>query len=774
MPRKRQRSRPVFYALIYSILGITLLLLLLPQMVSLGLRYGLSQSGAGTAEIGNVDINLFNGTVAFDELRLYRSAAQLLHLRHGEMEIEWRDLFKKRLHIRRLRLQGLSLTISQSPQGPLRIAGFPLPTNEKPTAPQQPSDWGFGIDRVELQDNSIQLIRTGMTLNLGIEKFELGTLKSWDAEKPSTINAVLSLNETRLNIGASTSPLAQKPSADIDLKLSPLNLALAQPILPGTLGQLQGQLSADLTLRIKSDKGSFSVEPKGRLLLTGLNLKRGQQQLFSKNLTWQGKGRFTLGPGGVTTALTSHLNINQLSLQLPGNKLAFTAKSLSWQGNSAMAIRSGLNVNAAGEVSVQDSAVARTGSEKPHTTLASLALQELKLNNTKALEIGRVQLSGLRTHLRWTASGLEPVIFHRSASGPTQETPDTGEATPFHLRIANLNLGGSNRIDFEDTTVNPPFRQSLSPQKITLGSLDTTTPSQPTPLNLQARLGEHSRLVVEGQVTPLAQPLALTLKANLKDYEMPPLTPYLVKVLGYKINSGQLDSKVTLNLNGDKLKGEAEIEARQLDMEPEDPERIAQFEQQSNMPINTALGLLRDKQNNIQLSIPFSGNLSDPKFDLSDAINTALAKTMKSAAVSYLKYLLQPYGSVITLVELAGKAGGGIRLEPIAFPAGSDEPGPDITAYIERLATLFKQRENLQLRLCGVATNADLAVISEGKLKAIPPGPNDQLEQLARSRAEAIKGILINDYGIQASKLFICNPELERKADAIPRVMLQL
>ena len=44
------------------------------------------------------------------------------------------------------------------------------------------------------------------------------------------------------------------------------------------------------------------------------------------------------------------------------------------------------------------------------------------------------------------------------------------------------------------------------------------------------------------------------------------------------------------------------------------------------MSPDSALKLLRDKQNDVRLSIPISGNISDPQFSVADAVNNEMCK----------------------------------------------------------------------------------------------------------------------------------------------------
>lgn len=915
MSRKHKHSRPLFHITVYGIIGITLLLLLLPPLIGQALRFTLPRYGMGAIEVGNIDLNLFSGRVAFDELRLYRSAAQVLHLEHGELDFEWRALLQKRLQIRHLSLQGLSLTLSQSPRAPLRIAGFALPTGSdspEPAADATSSDWGFAIDALHLEHNRIHLIRPGLAQTLVIERFDFGPLKSWEADTPSPLKALLHLNETQLQLEASATPLAAEPAGTLRLQLSPLELGTAQPLLPPAAGRVSGQLSAELELSLNQRREQLSLRQSGNLTLQGLRLLHPLQQLTGQNLRWQGTSELlldaesthllldgTLGgdqltikltgngteaegrdilwqgkgtlqldgqgvrntlngtlstnglalrlpgtdtdtevatgklswqgssalqlnetatrvtlegsldgetlalkqPGNGNTATTGHLNWqgsteltlepqgsrsvtegslrgDRLALQLPGSALDFSGERLSWQGSAAISAAETPEIRFQGEAELQQATLGTLDEETPHTTLARLLVPQIRIDGLQDIELGTLQLQSLQTRLRLTTEGMEPLHHHlpdaQSEAGTGIATATSEPAEPPRLRLAGLSLDGDTLIHFEDTTVSPRFAETLAVNTLTLGALDNHQPARTTPLALQARLGAHSQLSATGQVTPFATPLGAGLEVTLQDYEMPPLSPYLVRLLGYRINSGQLDNTLTLTLADNSLQGETQIKARQLQMQAEDPDRIAAFEQKSTLPLNTALGLLRDKQGNIDLTIPFSGALDDPQFDLSDAINTALAKAMRSASVSYLKYLLQPYGSVITLVQLAGKAGGGVQLDPVLFTAGSAEPGADAADYLKRLAKLFAERKNLQLRLCGIATTADLIALSKGQQQTIPPGPHEQLEELARARAAALKQQLVEQYQLAPGQLFICNPTLDREAGAEPRVQLQL
>jgi len=740
MPTLRLSSRSAINYLAYALIGVALLLTLLPQVISHGLVYGLGRIGAGAVNVGNVDINLFSGRLALDEVAIYQSGARVLYLGHAEVEVDWHTLWQHRLQLRKLLLQNLSVTVQQSTGGDLSIAGLNLPPDSadsgEPTHKASTPAWGVGLLDLSLQNVTLDYIRPGLSRSLTVKHLTAGPLQSWVADKPTPLKAQLALSDATLDIDASVSPFAAERTTTSTLKLKAFQLNTLAPLLPADINELKGTLSSELKIDFKQSGDKLQLAQSGTL------------------------------------------NVTKLRLSVPNNHLSVSTQKLNWQGSAGLAMKGNHStVSADGNLGMATIAIGQTGETAPHTTLAEFKLSDIKLKTLKDIRVGEASASGLHTSLELTPSGFYPLQYHQAKStGGETRRPATTEAAsePLHLRIDRTVIDGDNRIRFEDRTTSPAFQQQLTVNRITLGELDNSQPALTSPFTLEAKLGEHSTLTAEGSVAAFSKPLKLKVSSKLNGYEMPPLSPYLVRQLGYKINNGQLDSQLQLSIADNTMDGEVKLTARQLDMEAESPERIKEFEQRSNMPIGTALGLLRDDDNNIKLTIPLSGNLNDPQFDFSDAINTALANTLRSGAVSYLKYLLQPYSSVITLVQLAGKAGGGVQLEPISFEPASLKPDPKMEEYVGKLAALFNKRDNLQLRLCGIATQSDLVALSKGERKTIPPEGEPELEKLARSRAENIKTILVEQYGIDPARLFICHPELENDEKAAPRVRVQL
>jgi hypothetical protein len=217
------------------------------------------------------------------------------------------------------------------------------------------------------------------------------------------------------------------------------------------------------------------------------------------------------------------------------------------------------------------------------------------------------------------------------------------------------------------------------------------------------------------------------------------------------------------------------------------------------IPLQSALEVLRDNDNDVRLKIPISGDVSDPKFSISDAINQALIKGLTMGTLSYMKYMLGPYGMAIGIVELGAKIGQkvltGIRLKPVDFQPGASGLDPAAMEYLDKVAAILKEKKDLRLRLCGWATESDRTGPREGAPKAAAPSGSEPLETksapgsqsdaqkesrfplseeamltLAEQRAAQIEDILVRQHGIKDKRIFICTPEIDENPEAKPRV----
>ena len=223
-----------------------------------------------------------------------------------------------------------------------------------------------------------------------------------------------------------------------------------------------------------------------------------------------------------------------------------------------------------------------------------------------------------------------------------------------------------------------------------------------------------------------------------------------------------------MRIKDNVLDGKAELNINQLILVPADKGKMAKMTQQLSMPLDSALSLLRDDNDDIKLGIPVKGDVNSPDFNTSDIINTALGNAMQGTVKNVLKYALQPYGLIFMATEKVYGAATAIKLDSLIFSAGDDSLSADAINYLERIGELMQKRPNLRIRVCGVSTMQDRTTLqlTANTPTQAPQGAETELLTLANNRTATVKSLLISTYNINATRLFTCAPKVELSDDA--------
>ena len=152
-------------------------------------------------------------------------------------------------------------------------------------------------------------------------------------------------------------------------------------------------------------------------------------------------------------------------------------------------------------------------------------------------------------------------------------------------------------------------------------------------------------------------------------------------------------------------------------------------------------------------------------------------KTLQTSALSYLKFALGPYGIGLAVAEQVITGNARIRLNPIAFEPGSDQLDAAAIDYIQRVSTIMREYPEIQVSVCGVATESDRALVtgrSDAQSTAKSDEANTALLTLADQRSAQVQNQLNNAHGITAKRIIDCKPVVDKNADAKPRVDLDI
>ncbi len=200
-----------------------------------------------------------------------------------------------------------------------------------------------------------------------------------------------------------------------------------------------------------------------------------------------------------------------------------------------------------------------------------------------------------------------------------------------------------------------------------------------------------------------------TLEVDVEQLNLVDFNPYLVDAMGYRLKKGMLGVDSTISITDGQLGGNVLIKLQNSKFEPADEETIDRLSKQISMPVETALSVLKDDNNNIRIDVPLSGDISQPDVGINDVISQVSRKALRTATLYYLKQSLVPYGQLISLASFAGDQLFAIRLNDLNYEPQQLELNEEHIAYLDTVAEMMSNKPELELQACPVASEQEVA-----------------------------------------------------------------
>lgn len=274
--------------------------------------------------------------------------------------------------------------------------------------------------------------------------------------------------------------------------------------------------------------------------------------------------------------------------------------------------------------------------------------------------------------------GASPAAVAEPAATATVAPPSP--ALP-PIRIDRIVLEKGN-VAFADRFVRPNYDANLTEVAGTLEGL-SSDPTSVATLSLTAAIDHAAPVTITGQLNPLREDRYLDIVATMRGFELPTVSPYSGKYVGYGIAKGKLSADLTYQITDRKLTAENKILLDQLTFGDavDSPDAVS-------LPVHLAVALLKNSKGEIDLSIPVSGTLDDPQFSVAGLVWRAFFNLIVKAVTSPFALL----GSVF---------GGGEDLAYAEFAPGTHRLSAETTKKLESLAKALTERPALKIELTG-------------------------------------------------------------------------
>ena len=277
-------------------------------------------------------------------------------------------------------------------------------------------------------------------------------------------------------------------------------------------------------------------------------------------------------------------------------------------------------------------------------------------------------------------------IFKKDTTKDTQIKPEkkqgkqTGE-TP-KINVESVTLQGGN-ISFSDYLTRPNFTANMKQIAGSVTGLSSEEQSR-AKLHLQGLHGQSSPLDIVGTINPLSQKKFADIDISFKDIELTKFTPYSSKYLGYKIEKGKLILDLEYMIDGNKLTSENRVRFDNFTL----GERV-KSEHATSLPVGLAISLLKNRDGQIDLDLPVTGELNDPEFKIGSII-------FKMVANLIFKVVTSPFSIIGSMF------GGGEELGYVEFEYGEIKIAQSNYEKIDKLAQILQEKASINLEIQGI------------------------------------------------------------------------
>ena len=405
---------------------------------------------------------------------------------------------------------------------------------------------------------------------------------------------------------------------------------------------------------------------------------------------------------------------------------------------------------------------------------------------------------------------------------PAAETParaapakDPNAPEKFPVTVDRVSVDNGD-LEFADLSLVPQFGTHMHTLGGVINGLSTDAAST-AQVELDGKVDEYGSARIRGSIQPFRATDFTDLTLAFRNLEMNRLTPYSGKFAGRKIDSGKLSVDLEYKIKNRQLTGENKfvINTLKLGERVESPDAV-------DLPLDLAIALLEDSNGVIDLDLPISGSLDDPQFSYGKIVWKAIVNVIGKIATAPFRALGKLLGISSEKLEAIAFDPGSATLAPPeqeklkaiadamskrpalalriapAFDAAADkaalqeaatrrdvlkemgltlkegeEPGPlDLNNVKVQTAVenLLKDRKGEKRNLKALDAVRDYFKKPKPEdipkyetmlqqLKATANITDADLAALAKARASAIQGYLIDKAGLDAGRVSAQEPE---------------
>lgn len=640
------------------------------------------------------ELDLAGRSVSLAELSL--SGFDSSVVRHADQTLNWQALLQ-----------------------PVSGASKPDAPSAAPTTPAS-GDWRVALDRLRLDKLNLHVedksLLQPMVVDVRDAALEARGL-SLDARKRIAVTAAVPLRQGgRLDVRGQLSATPLK--GDLQLKLAGLQLKPYSPYLSQFMmvNLTKGQAALNGRLSFSAAK-AFSARFNGGFNVSELEIAKESDG--TGFLSWD-----ALSSDSLSVSLApNRVQLNELRIVHP------TARLIIYEDKT---------INLQRLLRTAATATPTSPSTAPTTTAtAAVASAAAPVATPVAKQTSAAPSSAMaKAAANTNANAKAPP--KADASRPADGGGEFAVAVE-RIRVSDADL------EFADLSLRPQFGAHIHYLDGVINGLSTDAASV-AQVELDGKVDDYGSARVRGSVQPFRATEFTDLKLEFRNLEMNRLTPYSGKFAGRKIDAGKLSVDLEYKLKKRQLVGENKVVINQIKLGERVDSRDA-----ISLPLDLAIAILEDSNGVIDLDLPVTGSLDDPKFSYGAIIWKAIFNVIE-------KVVTAPFRAIGKLLGISAE-----QLEAISFDPGTASLLPPEQEKLKSVADALAKRPALTLQvvpaydpaadkaaLQELITRRDVA--AELGMKLAPNEPVGPLD-LANVKVQTAIGNLLKDRSGQKRSL---------------------
>jgi hypothetical protein len=196
----------------------------------------------------------------------------------------------------------------------------------------------------------------------------------------------------------------------------------------------------------------------------------------------------------------------------------------------------------------------------------------------------------------------------------------------------------AGEANFADLSVTPNFATGIQKLEGSILGLSSKANSR-AKVDIHGSVDAFAPVAITGEVNVLGPTLYTDLALSFRNMELSTFNPYSGKFAGYNITKGKLTTELHYKVDGRKLDAQHHIVVDQLEFGDKTASKDA-----VSLPIKLAVALLKDRNGVIDLNLPITGTLDDPKFRLGPIIWKVFVNILEKAVTAPFALLGSLFG----------------------------------------------------------------------------------------------------------------------------------